>query len=89
MFDHEQSIGIAAGTYTGDLVVTSPLSLEGRCARDVVVVGSIAVDNTSNVAIRGPIMPAAAARRWLYFTWPSTWGSPTTWLSKAAATANK
>ncbi len=48
-----QEIGIAAGSYVGDVSITSSLSLEGRCARDVIVVGSISVTNTSGVAIRG------------------------------------
>ena len=48
-----QEIGIAAGTYTGDLSIDSSLRLEGRCANDVIVEGGIHVQNTSDVAIRG------------------------------------
>jgi hypothetical protein len=45
-------IGVAAGTYAG-FAVERPLTLEGRCARDVVVEGTISVRDTGDVAIRG------------------------------------
>lgn len=48
-----QQIGIAAGTYAEDLTIDAALSLEGRCANEVIVEGSIHVENTGGVAIRG------------------------------------
>ena len=48
-----QDIGIAAAKYDENLKITSSLSIEGRCARDVVILGTIEVENTEAVAIRG------------------------------------
>lgn len=48
-----QEIGIATGMYAENLSITSPVSLEGRCARDVVIQGSVVVKDTGGTAVRG------------------------------------
>lgn len=48
-----QEIGIAPGTYVGDLTINKALSLEGRCADEVIVGGTIHVENTGGVGVRG------------------------------------
>lgn len=46
-------VAVAAGTYTEDIAITKPLALEGRCAREAIIEGGVAVSETGDVAVRG------------------------------------
>ena len=47
------TVAIAPGTYAGDLTIDTAVTIEGRCARDVVIAGHLEVTAASGVAIRG------------------------------------
>lgn len=47
------TVAIASGTYPGVVAIGKPLAVEGRCAREVVIEGSVSVVGTGDVAIRG------------------------------------
>ncbi len=46
-------VTIAGGTYVGDVRIQKAMTIEGKCAAEVTVVGAVSIKNTGGVAIRG------------------------------------